>query len=369
MKCLVVCLFCALLCSCGGQKNEGIPVVDLSKTVGEIDLKLSDLLENIRLVPLETRPDVLLPGHFSTWVGEKYIVTLGEDAIHLFTVDGKYVRKLAQQGRGPEEYPYVISFCVDQQERYAYLASGVNYICVIDLEKGGIVRKISTGKDVPYRLCYSDKDSTLLYVPNIMKDSPDCDICRIALDGTLLHTVKNNSSYDWYASSYLWCMNDTIRYKMQYCDTLLGLVDTVMIPYCRFVTERPYSITTGYGKTINVLFENKDWLILNCDEVRNRKEGDVIHGFSKSCGNYVLDKSDFTLRKLKSFYLDIFDCKTDFIVNLLAGKRIGVEFNVLAFKGLLKDKLDNPLIPEYVKELYSRLNEEDNPVLLVGDVK
>ena len=369
-KWVVFGVFCALLCGCGKQvENEGIPVVELSKTKGEIDLKLSDLLENIRVIPLETRPDVLLPGHFSTWVGEKYIVTLGEDAIHLFTIDGKYVRKLAQQGRGPDEYLYAVNFCVDKQERYGYLTSGVNYICVIDLEKGGIVRKISTGKHIPYELWYSDRDSTLVYAPTLTKDSPDCDICRIALDGTLLHTVEKNTEADWGNRSYLWGLNDTIRYKTQYSDTLLLLADTVMIPYCRFVTERPFSTITGRGKAVGVLFENRDRLIFSNDEIITQKEEWGISSIIKHCGNYVLNKSDFSLRKLKSFYLDIFDYKTDFIVNLLTGKRIGIEINVLAFKELLKDKLDNPLIPEYVKELYSRLNEEDNPVLLVGDIK
>ena len=43
--------------------------------------------------------------------------------------------------------------------------------------------------------------------------------------------------------------------------------------------------------------------------------------------------------------------------------------NVLRFKELLKNKLDSPLIPEYVKELYHKLDEEDNPVVLVGDIK
>ena len=372
MRWAVFGLFCALLCGCGGQKKEGLPVVDLSKTVGEIDLKLSDLLENIRVIPLETRPDVLLPGYFSTWVGEKYIVTLGEDAIHLFTIDGKYVRKLAEQGRGPDEYLYVSGGCVDQQERYCYISTGREYICVIDLEKGRIVRKISTDKYVPDELYYSDKDSTLLYVPNIMKDSPDYDICRIALDGTLLQTVKKNTESAWANFSHLWGLNDTIRYKMQFCDTLFLLADTVKIPYCRFVTERPYSITTGYGKTISVLFENKDWLIFDCDEVRFQKEGEVILGSSKPCGYYVLDKSDFSLRKVKGFYGDVFDyTQADLYYFPLefVGKRAYWNISALEFKELLKDKLDSPLIPEYVKELYSRLNEEDNPVLLVGDIK
>ena len=374
MKCLVVCLFCALLCGCGGQKNEGIPVVELGKAKGEIDLKLSDLLENIRLIPLETHPDVLLPGNFSAWVGEQYIVTFGEDAIHLFTVDGKYVRKLAQQGRGPNEYLYAMAYCVDKQEQYAYLAESTGCICVIDLEKGGIVRKISTGKNMPLRLLYSDKDNTLLYLPGMMKDAPDCAICRIALDGTLLHTVKSSSTSG--TITYLKELNDTIRYKMLYCDTLFLLTDTVKMPYCRLVTESPYDVTTGYGRMIYVLFENRDRLVLGCEERRERRAGKAIYASVKPLEYYVLEKSDFSLRKVKGFYADIFDYtetnlfpRTDFFPLQVCGGRACQYVSVLRFKELLKDKLDNPLIPEYVKALYAQLDEEDNPVLLLGDIK
>ena len=373
-KWLVFGLFCALLCGCGKQvENEGIPVVELSKAGEEVDLKLSDLLENIRVIPLETRPDVLLPGHFSTWVGEKYIVTLGEDAMHLFTVDGKYVRKLAERGRGPGEYSDGIEFCVDKQERYCYLASGVNGICVIDLEKGGIVRKISTGKKMPYRLWYSDKDNTLVYA---LFDfgRMEGDICRIALDGTLLHTVESSSKSG--TLQYFWCMNDTICYKMQFCDTLFLLADTVKIPYCRMVTERPFSMALESGRVISILFENKDRIILCCDEVRKHREGDGFSIFSEPCGYYVVEKSDFSLRKVRGFYADIFDYtemnlspKTNFFPLQVSWRKVCRNINVLRFKELLKDKLDSPLVPEYLKELYARLDEEDNPVLLVGDIK
>ena len=369
MKWAVFWLFCALLCGCGGQKNEGIPVVELSKAKGEMDLKLSDLLENIRVIPLETRPDVLLPDCPFVWVGEKYIITYGGDAIYLFTVDGKYVRKLVQQGRGPDEYLYAMGFGADKQERYGYLADSNGCICVIDLEKGGIVRKISTAKNVPCELWYSDSDSTLVYALNMMmKDVPDCDICRIALDGTLLHTVKSPSKSG--VLQYFWGLNDTIRYKMLFCDTLFQLVDTVTIPYCRLVTERPYSVATECGRVIRILFETKDRLILGCEEVRYQGEGEAIYGRSNLIEYYVLEKSDFSLRKLKSFYMDIFDyTETDFSISQVIGKRACCNISVLEFKELLKDKLDSPLIPEYVKELYHRLDEEDNPVLLVGDIK
>ena len=375
MKWAVFWLLCALLCGCGGQKEGGIPVVELSKAKGEIDLKLSDLLENIRVIPLETRPDVLLPGYLFAWVGEKYIVALGDDAMYLFTVDGKYVRKLAEQGRGPDEYLDAMGLGVDKQERYGYLASSVGSISVIDLENGGIVRKISTGKNMPLKLCYSDKDSTLVYAP-LGRDTLNGNIYRIALDGTLLHTVKSSATAG--NLRYLQCLDDTIHYKMQHCDTLFHLVDTVKIPYCRLVAERPFSGDVGYGKMIHILFENKNRLVFCCDEIRHQVNGEVFSIVAESCRYYVLDKSDFPLREVKGFYADIFDYtqiegkteeEVEFFPLQVAGKKAYWDISALQIKELLKDKLDSPLIPEYVKALYAQLDEEDNPVLLVGDIK
>ncbi|MDE5612676.1 MAG: hypothetical protein K2I90_11750, partial [Odoribacter sp.] len=261
------------------------------------------------------------------------------------------------------------------QERYGYLADSNGCICVIDLEKGGIVRRISTGKYVPDELWYSDKDSTLVYISSKMRDSMDCNIYRIALDGSLLHTVESSSKSG--PLQYFWCMNDTIHYKMLFCDTLFLSADTVTIPYCRLVTEQPYSMTTGCGRMIRILFENKDRIVLCCNELRKQRKGEAYSVFEESCGYYVLNKSDFSLHKVKGFYMDILDYAQteggtedmDFFPSQVIGKKVCWSFSVLQFKELLKDKFGSPLIPEYLKELYHRLDEEDNPVLLVGDIK
>ncbi|MDE5610538.1 MAG: hypothetical protein K2I90_00780, partial [Odoribacter sp.] len=172
--------------------------------------------------------------------------------------------------------------------------------------------------------------------------------------------------------------NDTMHYKMQLCDTLFWLADTVKIPYCRLVTERPFSVDTECGRMIHILFENKDRLVLCCYEIMNQRKGEVISLAAENSGYYVLDKSDLSLRKVKGFYMDIFDYaqvegKTeegvDFFPLQVTGKKAYWDISALQFKELLKDELDNPLIPEYLKELYHRLDEEDNPVLLVGDIK
>lgn len=43
--------------------------------------------------------------------------------------------------------------------------------------------------------------------------------------------------------------------------------------------------------------------------------------------------------------------------------------NVAFFKKLVEKKLDDPRIPDSLKMLCRNLNEDDNPLLLVGDIK
>lgn len=366
-------VLCVLCWACGRQTvTEGIPVVELDKAESSVELKLSDFLENIRVIPLETHPDALLPGSFYTWIGDKYIVTFGHDDIRLFTIEGKYVGKLAQQGRGPDEYLCVMGYCVDEQERYCYLAAGGEKIMVIDLDERKVVGKIPTGENIPCSLLYSAKDSTLVYTSLGMekKDGTFYDICRIGLDGTLLYAVKKNSESEEVEDTFLSETHDTLFYKTQLCDTLFMVADTIRSPYCRFVIERPYSINTGKGKAVRMSFGNEERFILAAVEKSVRKEDDAIYTRMEFLGYYTFEKRDFVVKKVSGFYVDILDyTETEYFPLLIAGKKAYWNMNVLRFKELLKNKLDSPLIPEYVKELYHKLDEEDNPVVLVGDTK
>lgn len=83
-------IICACLGGCAGQKEKrDLPVVDLEKPISGENLKISEILDNIRLIRLETKPEALLPGFFYAWIGDKYIVTIGQEEIHLYYDRGK----------------------------------------------------------------------------------------------------------------------------------------------------------------------------------------------------------------------------------------------------------------------------------------
>lgn len=94
--------------------------IDLSRPAGTIIQKLSDMADNLRAIPLETNDSCLLSDYIKIWVGNKYIVTADKNAIHLFGKDGKHIRQLASQGKGPGEFSSIATFTVDESNERLY---------------------------------------------------------------------------------------------------------------------------------------------------------------------------------------------------------------------------------------------------------
>lgn len=77
---------------------------DLDNCKLSIDLKLSDLIEDYRLVPLETTNESLL-GEFSNIIGLSgdYILVADRNNVYKFSKEGKFINKILKNGRGPGE--------------------------------------------------------------------------------------------------------------------------------------------------------------------------------------------------------------------------------------------------------------------------
>lgn len=370
-KYAVILMICALWVGCSDHKSsQELPVIDLAKPESTGRLKVSEILDNVRLIRLETRPEVLLPGFFFAWVSDKYIVTIGQEEIHLFDSDGKYIRKIAQHGRGPEEFRYVLGYCVDEQADRLYLSDGDNRICVIDLNEGRIIEKIPVRGGTPHKLLFTG-NRNLTYIPIVGTDEEEYyEICSIKPDGTFVGGIRGDRQWDDSGMPYLGEINDTIHYKLSFCDTLFRMHDTLKIPYCRIVTERPYSKLTDEGNIVEVLFENSEKFIFSDTEMKVEKKDGVIITSASYMGFYMVGKSDFKLKKVSDFYIDILDYTyTERFPFLIAGKKAYRNINVSLFKEMMKDKLDSPLIVDSLKNLYNELAEDDNSLILVGDIK
>jgi hypothetical protein len=95
-----------LLFSCVNQEQVKNTVFqpDLDDCKSSIDLKLSDLVDDLRLVPIETTNESIL-GEFSSVINISgdYIIISDRINVYKFSNKGKFISKILKNGRGPGE--------------------------------------------------------------------------------------------------------------------------------------------------------------------------------------------------------------------------------------------------------------------------
>lgn len=120
------CLCGKLLTSCS-VPSENLPLVEINGIkVADIDpdlltsknVKLSQLAENIRVVPLETHTGCLLSGMVDFQIGDKYIIARNQtgEGVFQFSIDGSFIRKIIATGSAPGEFPGVPMLCLAEKE-------------------------------------------------------------------------------------------------------------------------------------------------------------------------------------------------------------------------------------------------------------
>ena len=145
------------LFSCKAKQKEEDRNVTNEKTIYEIDLSkdftgstcdnllLSDIVEDVEYVQLETTDDCLIGAGFFCAFTEKdiYVLNTNYKNEELFRFDratGKFIRKIGQIGQGPKDMMRPGAIYADNNNVYAS-SSATNKIYVYD-ENGGFVRTI-----------------------------------------------------------------------------------------------------------------------------------------------------------------------------------------------------------------------------------
>ena len=99
-----------------------LPVINADHPSGSIELALSDILEDIRIVPLETTDASLVTSGGSSimFVTDRYIIASGTDKVLLFDKDGRYLKSILNKGNGPNEYQYLNGLLMDEVHDILY---------------------------------------------------------------------------------------------------------------------------------------------------------------------------------------------------------------------------------------------------------
>jgi hypothetical protein len=102
--------------------------IDADNTKDIIDLKLSDLANSFKLIPLETTKESLLDNQTEFYYNEDYILAYSENGVFKFSPEGKFVKRLIGLGRGPDEIVNFSSciFVVDENNNLLYISNRSN---------------------------------------------------------------------------------------------------------------------------------------------------------------------------------------------------------------------------------------------------
>lgn len=105
---------------CCKPENNYIEVISIDPTKAK-NINLSLFVDTVKYIVLETNPHSMLGSRISRIeVKEKYIYVgdIDQQAVFIFDKTGRYITKLAKQGRGPDEYLRFGHFLVDEKENH-----------------------------------------------------------------------------------------------------------------------------------------------------------------------------------------------------------------------------------------------------------
>ena len=142
MKSLIpLCLGVLLFIACTpNTHNQDTPyaVINLSDKVIEVpQLPLSDAVQKIDIVPLETTNESLLSDFIDQIEVTDDFIFIYEPRngeIFRFTRNGKFLNKIGKRGEGPGEYTYLQGIQIDESKGEIYTITTVNGVYVYDFE-------------------------------------------------------------------------------------------------------------------------------------------------------------------------------------------------------------------------------------------
>jgi hypothetical protein len=130
--------FClsVLLMSCAAPAATDLPVIDvISAFKNEKPLKMSEFIDHIEYVKLETTPECLIGNGQAIKVGNSiYVKTSNPAKIFVFDNQGKFQRQISRQGKGPGEYVNFAYFDVSPDNKYVAVGGFDNTISLYSTE-------------------------------------------------------------------------------------------------------------------------------------------------------------------------------------------------------------------------------------------
>ena len=379
----VICCF-QIIISCKSQKSD-VFVIDPLKFSND-KFTLSTIAGDVSYIPLDNQVPI---GIYYAFIFNKngLFISIKDAGLLHFDNNGKFVKVIAQKGRGPNEYQYGLKFAMDEENKNIYLVDK-NTIKVYQLN-GRFIRSFST-KDffngLPQDIMFFNSSLFIAHYGegNTFKYNW---IITDTLGNILSYKYSNIQSHGFLLRGSTYSIGDKLYYYNWLSDTIFTIYpDFTYKPGYLFAQGNfrwPDNIDLKKGNRNEIksyfrpifMFETNHFVFLRYafrDKVSilmiDKKTKDEYQGFVENYGACIENDFDCGLHFMRNGYSP-FSYYTDdheYIITLINPFELKAHVASEAFKN------STPKYPEKKKELEklaNSLDENDNPVLMLVKLK
>ena len=397
---LLIALFLFTQC-----RNDKVVKVDANKFF-EIDyenilkykktINLSDIALDVRYISLETRKNALICRKPKYFFSGKFIFVNNLDHILVYDYSGKFIRQIGAPGRGPNEIIFISTISViDKEQVIAVQTSGSRKLLFFSFD-GKLIKSIPLpGNEfdihvlnmnkflLNYRCIIGNED--YLYV--LSNESWDT-ISTINNHFKWVNNTDLSGRLGYSVFRPFFNYKDKVRFKSMYNDTVFTVVDDKIEPV--------YFINLGKYRLPNELRPESPQSALRFRKGNERQNyyfasvmesGEIMfittENYTADIDKYIIFNSNTTEGSLlvnesneTSGLINDWDGGADFWPEgNVSNNEIFMPLSSLTLKNMLKERaFSNATIrfPEKKKalsEMIEKLNETDNPVLMLVKLK
>lgn len=198
-----------VLCSCGRKSTDNttnpdsVIKIDLLSEPESVITGLSDIAENIEYIPLQTTENSLI-GAFTLKtlnVDDRIYIQNGgmTGEILCYDLSGKFLFKISNKGRGPEEYDFITDFDVSSDNKVLTILSGsTRKLVTYGISDSGFtfLRSITLNEPAPWRVSLvPETDLAFLSIPSWLGTEPALSLL-INVAGDTIHSRPNSCNFD-----------------------------------------------------------------------------------------------------------------------------------------------------------------------------
>lgn len=366
-----------ILTGCGGKETatESLITVDVTANYPKKELILQDFMD-VEYIPLETTDEFLTQGLVRDVSKEYILVTNRNSDGDIFIFDrknGKGLRKINRQGQGAEEYPRINEVILDESNGEIFVMSEGNRILVYDLY-GGFKRSLNIDREVSSMYDY-DKNNLISYDMSdyhskgkdrsksyhLIISKQDGSITReIFIPFKTINTpiVKDGENF---VAGYFY----EIRLSNDKCILMDTSADT-LYNYAPDGTLSPFIVRTPSADTMQP--EVFLYMGIQTDRYYFMQTVKNVFNFEKGNGFYtdqlVYDKEEKAIYQV-AVYNDDYAEKRTVAVTARSVNRDIEDVTSLNASRLVEIYKKGQLKEGKLKEIASRLDEDDNPVIML----